>query len=408
MKILYLSYDGMTDPLGQSQVLPYLCELSKLGYEIHLISFEKKEAFANHELLIKKITDDAQIRWYPQSYTKFPPVVSTLQDIYQMLTLAKTLHKKHHFSLVHCRSYISAWVGLELKKHQNIPFLFDMRGFWADERVEGNIWNLKNPIYKIIYNYFKKKELEYITYSDAIVSLTHAAKTEIESWETLNNLPLQNKIVVIPCCADLNHFNSKDPNLTSATRKNLGFTENDLVISYVGSIGTWYLIDEMFQLFKSIQKTYPNAKFLILTNHKKTEVEQYLSKAQISPETVTILAGKRAEMPLLISVSNISVFFVKPSFSKKASSPTKMGELMGCGIPLICNINVGDVEKIMHESEAGICISSFAAESYEEIVRTIPQLLSLDSNKIRSQAEKFYSLQNGVDSYAKIYEKIIR
>lgn len=62
----------------------------------------------------------------------------------------------------------------------------------------------------------------------------------------------------------------------------------------------------------------------------------------------------------------------------------------------------------MHESEAGICISSFAAESYEEIVRTIPQLLSLDSNKIRSQAEKFYSLQNGVDSYAKIYEKIIR
>lgn len=138
-------------------------------------------------------------------------------------------------------------------------------------------------------------------------------------------MPLQNKIVVIPCCADLNHFNSKDPNLTSATRKNLGFTENDLVISYVGSIGTWYLIDEMFQLFKSIQKTYPNAKFLILTNHKKTEVEQYLSKAQISPETVTILAGKRAEMPLLISVSNISVFFVKPSFSKKQAHLPKWG-----------------------------------------------------------------------------------
>ena len=40
-KILYLTYDGLTDPLGQSQVLPYLIELSK-NNEIHIISCEKK------------------------------------------------------------------------------------------------------------------------------------------------------------------------------------------------------------------------------------------------------------------------------------------------------------------------------------------------------------------------------
>ena len=40
--ILYLSYDGMTDPLGQSQVLPYLAGLSKKGFRFHLISFENK------------------------------------------------------------------------------------------------------------------------------------------------------------------------------------------------------------------------------------------------------------------------------------------------------------------------------------------------------------------------------
>ena len=44
-RILFISYDGMTDPLGQSQVIPYLQGLSKHGYEIFLLSCEKKQAF---------------------------------------------------------------------------------------------------------------------------------------------------------------------------------------------------------------------------------------------------------------------------------------------------------------------------------------------------------------------------
>ena len=43
IKVLYISYDGMTDPLGQSQVLPYLEGLAKKNYAITLISFEKEE-----------------------------------------------------------------------------------------------------------------------------------------------------------------------------------------------------------------------------------------------------------------------------------------------------------------------------------------------------------------------------
>ena len=39
--ILYISYDGITDPLGQSQILPYISELSRKGLKFHLISFEK-------------------------------------------------------------------------------------------------------------------------------------------------------------------------------------------------------------------------------------------------------------------------------------------------------------------------------------------------------------------------------
>ena len=55
--VLYISYDGMTDPLGQSQVLPYLSGLSKEGFKFHLISFEKEEKFKNHREHIQAICD---------------------------------------------------------------------------------------------------------------------------------------------------------------------------------------------------------------------------------------------------------------------------------------------------------------------------------------------------------------
>ena len=52
-KILYISYDGMTDQLGQSQVIPYLIGLSGKGHQIHILSAEKDENLGNRETFIR-------------------------------------------------------------------------------------------------------------------------------------------------------------------------------------------------------------------------------------------------------------------------------------------------------------------------------------------------------------------
>ena len=52
--VLYLSYDGMTDPLGQSQVLPYIIGLSQEGFQFTLISFEKKDRYESHKHIIEQ------------------------------------------------------------------------------------------------------------------------------------------------------------------------------------------------------------------------------------------------------------------------------------------------------------------------------------------------------------------
>ena len=44
-RVLFISYNGMLDPLGQSQVIPYLRELAKRGVRFTLLSFERAESF---------------------------------------------------------------------------------------------------------------------------------------------------------------------------------------------------------------------------------------------------------------------------------------------------------------------------------------------------------------------------
>src|SRR4051794_34177596 len=93
-RVLYLSYDGMCDPLGGAQVLPYLFGLAKLGHRIDLISFEKPERSKAERLAIGRACTEAGIRWHPLRYHKRPLVLSALYDVRRMYRLASRLHRK--------------------------------------------------------------------------------------------------------------------------------------------------------------------------------------------------------------------------------------------------------------------------------------------------------------------------
>ena len=74
----------MTDPLGQSQVLPYLVALSERGYQFTILSFEKPARFEKEKAIITDITRKAGINWIPLTYTKNPPVLSKMYDRWRL------------------------------------------------------------------------------------------------------------------------------------------------------------------------------------------------------------------------------------------------------------------------------------------------------------------------------------
>lgn len=389
----------MTDPLGQSQVIPYLKYLSK-EYEIHLFSFEKPN---NKDLVykIKSILKSNNINWTPITYTKSPPVFSKIYDILKFFLIVNKNFKIHHPKLFHCRGhYITSLIGLRFRKQKKVKYVFDMRGFWADERVDGKIWSLDNFIYKKIYNYFKSKEKEFLQYSDYTISLTETGKKEIVSWD----LPNQSKIKVIPCCTDESLFQTKN---IQNVRAELGYNKDDFIISYVGSIGTWYMLDEMLDFFKCLQLKKPKAKFFFITKDNPQLILEKVKSKRIEISSIKIQPSSREMMSSYIGASNFSIFFILPVFSKKASSPTKMGEIMNLGIPIICNSGVGDVDEIMEKSMPELLVKEFSNNEYERVIDLITNNYQPNQKKIVETSNSYYSLKKGVEKYKEVYKEIL-
>src|SRR6185437_13252138 len=192
-----------------------------------------------------------------------------------------------------------------------------MRGFWADERIDGNIWHLKNPLHKFLYTYFKRKEIKLIENADHVVTLTHTAKKEIQLWR-LKKLP---DIEIIPCCADVTHFTISSNEKKVETKQKLSIPENLFVVGYLGSLGTWYMLNEMLDFFVELQKKKPSSVFFFITNDDEKEILKAAEMKNIRSSSIFIKPAKRNEVPDFISCLDIGLFFIKPLYSKKGSSP---------------------------------------------------------------------------------------
>ena len=404
-KILFISYDGMTDPLGQSQVIPYLQGLSKKGFHFYLLSCEKPEAYEKNKEAVRKMLSGYNIEWHPIKYTKKPPVLSTIKDILHLRKKAKQIHNQHAIDMVHTRPGIPALIGLMMKKKYGLKFLHDIREFYADSRVEGGIWNIKNPLFRGIYNYFKQKEKEELQLCDGIVCLTYAAeKITMALPEYKKETPLK----VIPCSVDLGLFNPDNISTEQQqlVRRGLGIGENDFIVSYLGSIGGWYMTNEMMRFCKLLLDKKPKAKFLFISPHLHDVIEAEAAKHELPAEKIIVKQGSRHEVPLLLSLSNYSLFFIKPCYSKLSSSPTKHGEIMAMGIPVITNSGVGDVGGIVEKYKSGFVVDEFSDKAFAGVIDKMVERNFFDTNNIRNGAVECYSLDKAVDLYEEVYNKV--
>jgi len=396
-RVLYISYDGLMEPLGQSQVFQYLQKLAR-DHEITLVTYEKKFDWGdkNRRVTLARTVQETGIFWIPLRYHKAPSVMATAYDLFIGLIVCAWSVKKHRICIVHARSYVPSVIALALKKLMGVCFLFDMRGFWPDEKVDGGSWSQSSRIYKVT----KWLERKFLIQADAIVSLTRTAVEDIKLFPYLENI--RKRFEVIPTCANLELFRPLGLHALG------GKEDRSFVLGYVGSVGTFYLFDEVLKSFKVLYKIKDNAKLLIINRGQHGYIYKCMKAHKIEPDRVELKSVPYNKVAMEINRMDAGIFYIKPIFSKRASAPTKFGEFLGCGIPCLSNAGVGDSESILVGENVGVAIGGFSDEDHERGIQKILRLVkdSRIMDRCLEVAKTHFSLGKGVRAYDNLYREL--
>ena len=386
--ILYVSYDGMLEPLGQSQVLAYLEQLAP-GRRIHLISFEKPADWADiarRESLAKRI-GAAGIAWHPQTYHKRPSAPATAYDIAIGSATAVALVRRHKLSIIHARSYVGGLMALAVKKATGAKLLFDMRGLWADEQVDSGNWPRDGALHRAA----KAAERALLLNADHIVTLTNASADELRRFDYLARRDIS--LTVIPTCADLARFTPSGPP-----------QRETFVLGYAGSASGVYLLDDMLRCFQLLREQRPDARLLMI-NRLDHDAIRERSKTMGLDAAVDIISADHGEIPRHIARMSAGMALYKHAYSRIACAPTKLAEYLGCGVPCIGSEGVGDMTDIIEGNDVGVIVRNFSDDGLRSAVSKIIELTADPAlqERCRKVAMERFSLQRGVDSYAAIY-----
>ena len=375
-------------------MLAYLEKLANEN-EILLISFEKKDCFSDQdrrETLRARLLA-ASIIWIPLRYHRSPKIIATGVDIILGTSVAICISLIRRPNLVHARSYVPALIALAIKRVIGARFVFDMRGFWADERTDGGLWQEDSPLYRLT----KWFERLFLVSADHIITLTHSSLVPLRKMHpNVKGLP---PISVIPTCVDLDRFSP-----VSGMISREGFT-----LGYVGSVGTWYLLDEMLLVFKALLRCRKDARLLFINQNQRAMVQTAAANAGIDPSRIEITSAAFPDVPNLINRMDAGLMLIKPCFSKIASAPTKLAEYLACGVPCLGNVGVGDVEQILESHHVGVALKRFDPLSIDQAVERMLILVDDPQTSIRCRttAEKFFSLEEGVFRYSNVYKSFL-
>ena len=163
---------------------------------------------------------------------------------------------------------------------------------------------------------------------------------------------------------------------------------------------------EMLDFFSVMKKKIPGARFLFISHNDPEEIRMKAGSKGIEEKDILVYAASRTEVPDYLAVSDWSIYFISDVYSKKASSPTKQGEIMGMGIPAICN-DIGDTGDIVLRSKAGFVVNQFSEKEYEAVIAKMLDGNTRMPETIRENAFQYYDLQRGVQKYLGIYQQLI-
>jgi glycosyltransferase involved in cell wall biosynthesis len=400
---LYICYYHLDEPLVETQVVAYLKELARRGCRIHLLTFERGIVSREQSERHRKRLEQAGIVWHRLRYHGRPSLPATLYDIAAGTICAARICRKYGIGLVHARSHVPAAMAWALKRMLGVKFLFDFRGMLAEEYVDGGHWREGGLKYRLT----KGMERAFFRTADAFVMLTERIKRDLVRDEP-DLKGRAGDITVIPCCVDVKRFDIGE-NARAAYRRERGWTDRRVIV-YVGKLGLWYMPEEMARFFAIARELDGGLFFQVLTQGDGCVMRAAFKRHRVPEGEYDISFAKPDDLPLMLAASDAGISFIRACNSKRASSPTKIGEYLAAGLPVAVNAGVGDGDRMMEGNGIGVVLRDFSETEHRRAAGELIELMGgrEAAQQCRDYARRELSLGSvGGVRYAGVYGRLL-
>lgn len=397
-----MTNNGLSDHIGVAQILPYLEGLTGRGHSIECISVEFPERDEIYQRDVKPRLDAAGIGHYPiiRAEGRTQRKLERLAMPWRIYLRLKTRISVFQPDLLHCRSYLPLGAVLRAEQTDGLPFIFDMRGFWIDQRIESGLWNPRNPFFKAAIARLRKQEHTAYRQAAAIVVLSEEAEQAVKTSSDFGG----GRVSVIPCSVDITHFTPM-PDKRDAMRQALGLDRSELVLAHLGSTGPVYRIDAAYRLLDRLKHLGYSCKLLLLGDHDISAHVRHACSIGCSVTDGDFRTRRvpHSEVPMHLSAADFGLTFCIQEFSSLGVSATKTGEYLACGLPVISNNGIGDIDKIIEGGLNGLVLKDFSDRQILAAATQIGNGNFDSAEEIRDRAAPLFNIDRAIDLYDDLY-----
>jgi len=252
----------------------------------------------------------------------------------------------HQVKSVLCREIFATNLSLYLLKANVVKKVaHDGRGANLAQAKE-----YPNAYHPRLSKMLEQVERKAILQSDFRIGVSSAL---VSHWEELFDYQDENH-VVIPCT--ISNFGLKDKEKVNieAERAKLGIAVQDIVVIYTGSATSWQSFNLLSQFINQQALNSKQIKFILLTplTDKVKQIQVKHSKEKVMQFWV-----HPSEVNKYLFMSDYGLLLREDNVTNRVASPTKMGEYLNAGLPVIISECIG-TSKIIAAKGCGIRVNA--------------------------------------------------
>jgi len=391
--ILFISVDGVQNYL-KSLFLPILSKVQDESIHFEVLEFCPNEHTLREDIASASLEYGVPVHF--GTYFNKPPVIGSFLFIFYGAIRTFYSVKKTKTDILMPRSLMAGAMALLVKMVEGkLEIIYESDGLMSDERVDFGSWTKSGMIYKL----FQMIERKLLRDSKMVITRTQKAKEIL--IERSPSIEVE-KVVVIPNGKNTDAFNIGSKEQCIEIRQQYGINEDDILLIYVGTIGKQYRPDVMLEIFKVLRGKNTNTKLLVLTPNQE-EMKTVIHSVLTDTEGIFIDKVNPDQISQYITAADIGLALRAPTFSQQAVCPLKVIEYLMCGVPVIANAGIGDMDELFNDNEVGYIIQDLDCVDYGELIGFVEHTMDTininNRSRIRTIATDHFDLNTVVEYY---------